>query len=157
LPGLRAARLALAGARGPERWVVSGVRAAQRRAPVRAWLELRLLRRAVAVTASGPAEAERWRRFGLAADRVVVIPPAVEPAAGPPGDRAEVCRPLGLPETARLIVGVGPLEPHKGFRDAIWGFDILKHVYRNLHLLLVGRGSAEAALDAFATALGGKE
>ena len=55
-----------------------------------------------------------------------------------------------LPSAARVVLSVGPLEPHKGYRDAVWAFDILKYLYDDVHLLLVGEGSARAPLQHFA-------
>ncbi|HEV3203329.1 MAG TPA: glycosyltransferase, partial [Gemmataceae bacterium] len=49
---------------------------------------------------------------------------------------------------------VGPLEPHKGFRDGIWALDILKYLFDRLHLVLIGDGSDRSQLGAFAYALG---
>jgi glycosyltransferase involved in cell wall biosynthesis len=48
------------------------------------------------------------------------------------------------------VVGVGPLEPGKGFRDAVWALDILRGLYDDLHLVLLGRGPDEARLREFA-------
>src|SRR5438270_470943 len=41
----------------------------------------------------------------------------------------------------------GPLEPHKGFMDALWAYDILRYVYADLHLLVVGTGSHRERLE----------
>jgi glycosyltransferase involved in cell wall biosynthesis len=110
-------------------------------------LDLLLIRASVRrVLAGGPAEAERCRRLGIPADRIAEVPPGVVPAAAPQGDLRRV---LGLPESARLIVCVGPLEASKGFRDAVWAFDILQFVYDDLHLVLVGRGPDEQRLREF--------
>jgi len=51
-------------------------------------------------------------------------------------------------------VGTGPLEPVKGFCDAIWAFDILQFLYDDLHLLLVGAGPDEPNLHRFARRTG---
>jgi glycosyltransferase involved in cell wall biosynthesis len=101
------------------------------------------------VAARGPAEAERYRRLGVPAAKLVEVPPGVPPAAPPQVSHPEWCRSLGLPEGARVLLGVGPLEPAKGFRDAIWAFDILQFLYDDLHLLLVGAGPQEPRLREF--------
>jgi glycosyltransferase involved in cell wall biosynthesis len=77
-----------------------------------------------------------------------VVIAADTPSAGPLGRQA-----LGLPATARLLVGVGPLEPAKGLRDAVWAFNILQALYDDLHLVLLGSGSDEARLRQFARAI----
>jgi len=101
------------------------------------------------VAARGPAEAEHYRRLGVPDRKVVEVPPGVPPAAPPQRTHADLCHTLGLPANARLIVGLGPLEPAKGFRDAIWAFDILRFLYDDLHLLFVGAGSHEQRLREF--------
>jgi glycosyltransferase involved in cell wall biosynthesis len=45
---------------------------------------------------------------------------------------------------------VGPLEPSKGLRDAIWAFDILHFVFDDLHLLIIGVGPEAPRLREFA-------
>jgi glycosyltransferase involved in cell wall biosynthesis len=108
-----------------------------------------LLRRAGGVLASGLAQAERYHRLGVAAQRLHVLRPGV--AAPEPGPAASA---PGLPPQARVMLGVGPLAPHKGFRDAIWAFDILRFLYDDLRLVLLGEGPGRAALEHFARAAG---
>jgi glycosyltransferase involved in cell wall biosynthesis len=101
-----------------------------------------------------PAESQRWVQLGLPAERIVSIAPGVarpEPAreTGP-----DLRRRLGLEADARLLVGIGPLEPHKGFHDAIWAFDLLKTVYRDIRLVLVGDGVERPRLERFIQATG---
>ena len=50
----------------------------------------------------------------------------------------------------RLILGVGPLRPHKGFRDAVWALDVLHYLYEDLRLVLVGDGPDRPRLEQFA-------
>jgi glycosyltransferase involved in cell wall biosynthesis len=101
------------------------------------------------VIATGPAQAERYRRLGLPPGKLVEAPPGV-PLPEPPKLRHDDwCRSLGLPADARVIVGVGPLEAPRGFHDAIWAFDILHFLYDDLHLLLVGTGPQEPRLREF--------
>jgi glycosyltransferase involved in cell wall biosynthesis len=104
------------------------------------WWDRWLLRRADRVTVGDPLQADECRRFGIGTDRLVEIPPGVETAAD--GD--------GPAESARLIAGVGPLERHKGFRDAVWALDILRYLYHDLRLLLVGCGPDQPWIERFA-------
>jgi glycosyltransferase involved in cell wall biosynthesis len=108
-----------------------------------------LLRRADGVLAAGLAQAERYRRLGVAAQRLHVLRLGV----APPEPGAAAAAP-GLPPGARVVLGVGPLAPHKGFRDAIWAFDILRFLYADLRLVLLGEGPGRAALEHFARAAG---
>jgi glycosyltransferase involved in cell wall biosynthesis len=59
----------------------------------------------------------------------------------------------GLPPDAQTIVCVGPLEPHKGHRDAIWALDILKYLYDDLYLIMVGEGVERPRLEQFARSI----
>jgi glycosyltransferase involved in cell wall biosynthesis len=113
------------------------------------WL-LRGVHRVVARTES---EKARYLKMGLSADRVSVILPGVElPALR---DNAnDVLQRLGLPASARMIACAGRLEAHKGYRDAIWTLDILRFVYPDLQLVLLGTGPYEGALRWFANITG---
>ncbi len=113
-----------------------------------AWLDRALLARADRVVVSGPFEAERARRLGVPERKVAVVPPAVDVPERLPS--SPTLRPrLGLKDTARLVVGVGPLEAHKNFRDAIWALELVHHLCGDLHLLLVGDGPDRARLERF--------
>jgi glycosyltransferase involved in cell wall biosynthesis len=57
---------------------------------------------------------------------------------------------------ARILLGVGPLEAGKGFRDAVWAFDILRYLYDDLILVLIGAGSEQPNLVDFARAIGAR-
>jgi glycosyltransferase involved in cell wall biosynthesis len=59
-----------------------------------------------------------------------------------------------VPASDRVIVGLGPIEPHKGFRDAVWAFDILRHLYGDVHLVLAGTGSYRHRVAQFARRIG---
>lgn len=121
------------------------------------WLDRRWVHsKKYQVVVHGLAEAERCRRLGLTEDCIVQIPLAVAlPTTS--AESGEVRRTLGLPLQARLIIGTGPLEPHKGFHDAIWALDILKYLYNDLHLVLIGEGTDRPRLVRFANALNVQE
>jgi glycosyltransferase involved in cell wall biosynthesis len=106
-----------------------------------------LLRRADGILATGLAQAERYRRLGVASQRLHVLRPGVTAPEPGPATRAP-----GLAPQARVLLGVGPLATHKGFRDAIWAFDILRFLYDDLRLVLLGDGPGRAALEHFARA-----
>jgi glycosyltransferase involved in cell wall biosynthesis len=150
--GLQALRnLALGGGRGGARVVLSAAVRGERKTRL-GWLDRRLIGAlADRVTARGPAEAAHYGRLGIPAARVEQVPPGVPAAVPSKVSHADWCRSLDLPESARVIFGVGPLEPARGFRDAIWAFDILQFLYDDLHVLLVGRGPQEPRLREFVT------
>jgi glycosyltransferase involved in cell wall biosynthesis len=112
-----------------------------------------LLRGARLVVAAGPGEAEQCRQQGIPARKVVQVRPGV----GPPAladTRDNLCRSLGIPPEARLILCLGLLVPGNGFQDAIWTFEILKYLFEDLHLLLIGDGPDRARLERFVRAVG---
>ena len=112
-----------------------------------------LLGRAKSVVASSAAEASAYRRLGVGDRRVVLIPPGVKPVAASTTASPTVRESLGLSPGARLVACVGPLEFEKGFKDAVWAFDILKYVYDDLYLLLIGDGPARLDLQRFTRAI----
>lgn len=133
--------------RGSSQLIVSTPFPVRERDSRPSWFDIRLLRRAYRVVVAGPTEAERCRRLGLSAEQIVPIPPAVAPAPALPA--ADGRRSLGLPENARLLLGVGPLERRRGFRDAVWVLDILRFVHEDVHLLLIGDGSDRQRVERF--------
>jgi glycosyltransferase involved in cell wall biosynthesis len=135
----------LSGAAAPGRLTVSAALPSAGPPP---WLDRWLLRRAGRVAALGQAEAERYRRLGVAGERLTALGPAVAPAPA--------CAPAeapGLPADARVVLAVGPVARHKGFRQAVWAFDILAHALPDLHLAVAGDGPDLPAVRAFARAI----
>jgi glycosyltransferase involved in cell wall biosynthesis len=140
---------ALAAWRTRSRLVVSRPATPRDRVAWLGWLRRRLLPGVGRVVATGPAEIQHYHRLGLRGTGVALIPPGVRPR-----DQAEA-PPAAGPE--RTILCVGPLERHKGFRDAIWAFDVLRRVAPDLRLVLAGTGPERPRLEEFIrnTRLGG--
>jgi glycosyltransferase involved in cell wall biosynthesis len=104
-----------------------------------------LLRRVGAVVAPSRAEADLCRQLGVVEARLRVVPPAVDiPQTVPPRRSAQ---------PGPRIFCVGNLEPHKGWRDAVWAFDILRYVFKDARLVFVGDGPQRAYLEWFAQSL----
>jgi glycosyltransferase involved in cell wall biosynthesis len=101
-----------------------------------------------AVVALGAAEGQRYLRLGLNPSRVAVVPRAVAPPGSPAGDLPPI------PPAAKVLLCVGPVESYKGFREAVWAMDILRHVDENVHLVLAGTGSDLPRVVEFARAIG---
>jgi glycosyltransferase involved in cell wall biosynthesis len=98
------------------------------------------------VVAVGQAEAEAYQRVGVPAGRIVVAPPGV----AVPADLPAPAQLPGLPETGRVVLAVGPLTRHKGHREAVWAFDILRCLYDDVHLVIAGTGPDEERVRRFA-------
>jgi glycosyltransferase involved in cell wall biosynthesis len=155
---LRLAALAPGGK--PRRLVASApIQASERRRdPGR--LDRWLLRRADVLVARGILEADFFFRLALG-DKVVVVSPGVaeEPETGIEGDKepfAVFLPPFFAAREAavRVIACAGAFAPLKGFRDAIWAFDILRFIYDDLRLVLIGSGPDQQRLQRFAAAMG---
>jgi glycosyltransferase involved in cell wall biosynthesis len=131
LPALRGYRL-----------IVSFPFTPSERGPWAGRLERWLLQRAERVAIFGPRERDWALRCGVAEDRVVRLTPGVETKEAAPTK-------LGLPAQTRCIACIGPLHAGKGFRDAVWAFDILRYVVDNVHLLLIGDGPDRSHLERF--------
>jgi glycosyltransferase involved in cell wall biosynthesis len=104
-----------------------------------------LLRGVGGVVAFGAAEAARYRRLGIA---------VVAPGMNVPADSVKPAELPGVAASDRVVVGLGPIEPHKGFRDAVWAFDIVRHLYDDVHLVLAGSGSSRLQVEHFARRIG---
>jgi glycosyltransferase involved in cell wall biosynthesis len=112
------------------------------------WLDRALLIRADRVVAWGEHESLRYQRLGVPLRKVAVIPPGV-PILEKPTLDPTLRSSLGLKDSARLVVGLGPLEAQKGFRDAIWALELVHHLCGDLHLVLVGEGPDRPRLERF--------
>ncbi len=139
--------LALSGSQSPSRLFLSSAFSfVEKTTPLDRWL----LRRVRGAIAFGEAEAARYRRLGVADARLTVVAPGmplpepiVAPAALP-----------GIADHERVLVGLGPIERHKGFREAVWAFDILAHFYDDVHLVLAGDGTDRPRVERFARQIG---
>jgi glycosyltransferase involved in cell wall biosynthesis len=105
-----------------------------------------LLRGQARLLAFGEAEGQRYQRAGVGVDRIVRATPGVEVRET---DGIATGCPAG-----RILLGVGPIEIHKGFRDAVWAFDILHYLFDDLRLAFLGDGADRARVEAFAQAVG---
>lgn len=110
----------------------------------RQWLRLhpRFLDHVVAMTPAMAAEAIAEMR--MPAERVSVI-------ANPPAGTVAGVAPVAIPE-GRYMIGVGRLEPQKRWDRLLTALPQLRD--REIELLLLGEGSARAALEAQVVALG---
>lgn len=77
---------------------------------------------------------------------IEVVPTGVEVSRYVPGDRTAVRRALGLAPAAPLLLYVGRLDREKNVELLLWAFDRLAARGREARLVLVGRGSRQAAL-----------
>jgi glycosyltransferase involved in cell wall biosynthesis len=116
------------------------------------WLVARQLRRADRVAPATRADGDRYRRLGVPAEVLTLIPPAA-PRPAPEPDRDDFCRGLGIPPGSRLVVVGGRSERGVGPKDAIVAFDMLRYDAKDLHLVVFGAGADATALEQFGRAL----
>lgn len=86
------------------------------------------------------ALAAKAREFGVAADRIALVPNGVDRALFHPCDRTEARRELDLPD-GRLLLFVGRLEASKGVLDLLQAFEKIAPRSSELRLAMVGDGS----------------
>jgi glycosyltransferase involved in cell wall biosynthesis len=96
------------------------------------------------------AERKRWmeEHFGIPADRVAILPGAVDadrfsPASGGPGRLRQA---LGLGPRAQVIGMVARLKPERQQSALIAAFAALRPRFPEARLVFIGRGEGEAAL-----------
>jgi glycosyltransferase involved in cell wall biosynthesis len=146
LDALRAVRLA-----APKTAAVVGVRRpipsnrgsrCGSKTPLLSRWERWLLRGADRIFASSNAEALCCLAAGLSPAAVRVVAPGV--------------RPLPAPKLSHkpCIVCAGSLEPHKGFYEAIWAFDMLHFVNDDVELVIAGEGPQRGRLTEYANKMG---
>jgi glycosyltransferase involved in cell wall biosynthesis len=90
------------------------------------------------ILVSSHAEAARCVGAGIPLAVVRIVPPGAQ-ALPPAVEQGKSC-----------ILCVGALQPHKGFFEAIWTFDILRFVNNDVELLMVGDGPLRGRLQEFA-------
>jgi glycosyltransferase involved in cell wall biosynthesis len=116
------------------------------------WLVARQLRRADRVVPATRADGDRYRRLGVPAEVLTLIPPAA-PRPAPEPNRDAFCRELGIPPGSRLVLAGGGSERGVGPKDAIVAFDMLRYDAKDLHLVVFGAGTDATALEQFGRAL----
>jgi glycosyltransferase involved in cell wall biosynthesis len=112
------------------------------------WADRWMLQKAAVVVASTTTERTKLVEAGITAERSTTIPLAV--GSSKDVDRQAILQELRIPANSRLVLTAGTLELERGFREAIWGFEILKHVYPDIWLVIVGDGPSRRDLEDFA-------
>jgi len=121
--------------------------------PWKGWTELAIDRylagRSDRIAAVSGGVRDFYVEKGLPAEKIVVIPNGVPPAAPSDASREQVLAELELPPNARLVGLIGRLWPQKRVKDAIWAADLLKRIRDDVHLLVIGDGPHAPRLRRF--------
>ncbi|MCA9116553.1 MAG: glycosyltransferase [Planctomycetaceae bacterium] len=108
------------------------------------WLDRRQIDRTARLVGNSRAVADFYLSQGFPADRVQVIPNAVESndllddqAAT---TRAAVLQEFDLPPEARVVACTGRMARQKRITDLVWAFQVLRQCTENVYFLVVGDG-----------------
>lgn len=104
------------------------------------WLRLAAPRQSVHLIAATEAQRADWERWGAAALRCHVIPPAVDRRRLPPKRNDWLREQLGLAHDDYVILAPGETTSASGHRMAVWATSILHVLDDRYRLLLWGRG-----------------
>jgi D-inositol-3-phosphate glycosyltransferase len=114
-------------------------------AQVRAEAEAAVIGCSDAVLASCAVEAIQLEAlYGADPNRLEIVPLGVETAFFGPGDRAQARRATGLPRGVPLLLGVGRIQPLKGFDVAVRALALLDDRAPDAHLVVIGGPSGPA-------------
>lgn len=91
--------------------------------------------------------AEAFARLGIAAEKLVVMPDALDDPPGLASSAPDVTH--GVPQEARVILAVGRWSWHDRWKDLIWAADLLKFLKLPVHLVLCGYGEDTQRLEQF--------
>lgn len=134
--------------------VVGGIRVAEKRSRWYARLD-RWTEKLVTTQVCVSQGVYRFARetMGLRASKLLVIPNGVEVtrfAEATPLPRST----WGLPETSRIVLTVGRLDPQKGLLDLLQAASLLRESAPELHWLIAGEGPQRTQLEQFISQAG---
>jgi glycosyltransferase involved in cell wall biosynthesis len=86
---------------------------------------------------------------GIAAEKLVVAPPAICGVSESSPKRQQMLAGLGLPEDAQVIALAGPLTRAKRIDEAIWCFALVRALNERAVLLIFGDGPERQRLERF--------
>jgi glycosyltransferase involved in cell wall biosynthesis len=141
----------VAALRAGVRHLVAGERSVD---PWKSWHQFQIDRllaprtRAIVVNSAGVRDF--YVGHGLPADKFVVIPNGVPPAAPSEISREQLLAELRLPPDSRLIGAIGRLWSQKRMQDVIFALDLIRVLRKDMHLLVIGDGPQRAQLERFA-------
>jgi glycosyltransferase involved in cell wall biosynthesis len=104
------------------------------------WIDRRMQSFTTAIATNSEAVARFYQRKGIAPHLFRMIPNAVLPPSVPAIDRQELCQRLQLPPRGKIIGAVGRLWKQKGYEELIWSAELLRIVYNDMWVVIVGDG-----------------
>ena len=110
------------------------------------WLDRRQIGRTTRMVANSQSVAEFYQALGVPAEKLAVIPNAVEIPDNPPSDRDRALAEFEIPPEAHVVGFAGRLAPQKRVRDLVWAMQLLKQLTDRVYLLLIGEGPERTSL-----------
>lgn len=101
------------------------------------WL---LQSRADVLMANSQSVADYYQERGFPAEKISVIPNAVEVPPAPATSREQFCDELGLPAETRLVGFAGRLAKQKRIPDMLWAAQVLRQAVPNTCFVIIGDG-----------------
>src|SRR5690606_28669095 len=92
------------------------------------------------MVANSKSVAEFYRRQGVPAERITVVPNGIELPHPSSFDRQTVLAELNLPPDAKLVGHVGRLAKQKRVDDLLWAIQVLRQADDRAYFLVVGDG-----------------
>ncbi len=109
-----------------------------------------LARWSQAMVTNSPAVRDFYANRGISAERFEIIPNGVPETTrdhSPPYDRQEAMRQMGLDPSWRVIGSIGRLWPQKGYKELIWGAELLRVSRPDICYVILGDGPQRARLE----------
>ncbi len=132
------------------RRIVAGERCVDRWKLWHEWaIDRRLTRRTDRIATNSRAVRDYCAAHGVPAEKFVVIPNGIGPAAASSVSRSELLAELGLAADVKLIGAVGRLWPQKRTKELVMAISQLNCVRDDIHLLVIGDGPQRAALERY--------
>lgn len=117
-------------------------------------LDRLLARFSDAITTNSEAVADFYQLHGINQTPWKVIPNGIDTprllANAGQEDRIAFLNRLNLPDNVQIVGCVARLWPQKRLKWAIWNLDVLRRVYHNAHLIILGDGPQRSVLQRFA-------
>lgn len=120
------------------------------------WLDRKLIPRTDCLVGNSLSVAEFYLQQGYPADRVQMIPNAIEPSTRANHTRHTLRASLGIPDDAFVVLSIGRLAPQKRVRDLIWAAETLWQIRPQVHLVVIGDGPERRRLEDFVEEVHGR-
>jgi glycosyltransferase involved in cell wall biosynthesis len=113
------------------------------------WIDRFLAKRAPRITTNSSGVVQFYADKGIPQECFFVIPNAA--VAGPTSEATKdvVAQRLGVPADLKWIVSVGRLWHQKGYKDLIWGAEMLRMLREDTCYLIVGEGPERGRLELY--------